>query len=497
MKHLLKLTLISSFIISLFLSIPLYGADPTPQEALKDWNNIVTTHNTLNEQLKDTILTYKATIMGTDYDKILKLLATVEKEIPAINKQLDAFEKKYGSTMSDIDSKIYTLTETVKKQRPDKNAGRAYEECRDYIKNIPPSRKEKAKELIQDAESVQRTINAFDTQVTQENYDKLRTNLDYALKFDPENTTAKEMRAAADKDQKEKLGTIKDKIAGAEWPKPFEDFAGPGNPEKLAEAAMKYLHKDEARRNSDDPDQTFAVIVKGDWRSMKKNIVGETILWGLPVWAACSNSKEKGEGLCRVFSLTMITRKERNVKKEPPFTGAYTGNSYKMLAKNIDAGGGGSSTTGGFIGFWFRILLAAATIVAGLLAAAPLLKVKVPQLGKMYDALTPLRNMLGVIILAVGALSLVRALLFCGFALFADLLPQLAAIVVGLFLGKEMIFKKPAETGDEASKAEKVQEKIAAYEAKIDLLEKYQVPLGIACLVLGVLHLLLGGLPLV
>ena len=79
----------------------------------------------------------------------------------------------------------------------------------------------------------------------------------------------------------------------------------------------------------------------------------------------------------------------------------------------------------------------------------------------------------------------------------ADQLPQLAAIVVGLFLGKEMSFKKPAETGDEASKAEKVQEKIAAYEAKIDLLEKYQVPLGIACLVLGVLHLLLGGLPLV
>jgi hypothetical protein len=102
-----------------------------------------------------------------------------------------------------------------------------------------------------------------------------------------------------------------------------------------------------------------------------------------------------------------------------------------------------------------------------------------------------------VVILAVGALSLVRALLFCGFALFADLLPQLAAIVVGLFLGKEMIFKKPTVTGEEATKAEKVQEKIAQYEAKIALLETCQVPLGIACLVLGVLHLLLGGFPLI
>jgi len=497
MKRLLLFTFVSSIVVSLFLSAPVCGADPTPQEAIKDWNNLLTTYNSLNTQLKDTILTYKAIIMGTNYDEILQLLATVEKEIPAINKKLDAFKKKYGSTQSEIDGKIRPLTDSIKDQRPNQDAGRAYEECRSYIKNIPLSRKEKAKELIKDAESVQRTIDSFATQVTPENYDKLRAALDYALKFDPENTTAKEMRDAVDKDQKAKLGAIKDKISGAKWPDEYKDFAGPGNPDKLAQAAMNYLHKDEARRNSEDPDLTFAVIVKGEWRSVKKNIMDETIQWGLPVWAACYNSKEKKEGICRVFSLTMVTREERHVKKEPPFTGAWTGNSYKMLSKKIDAGGSTSSTTSGFFGFWFRILLSAATIVAGLLAAAPLLKVKVPQLAKMYDALTPLRNMLGVIILAIGAVSLVRALLFCGFALFADLLPQLAAIVVGLFLGKEMIFKKPDETGEEASKAEKVQEKIAAYEAKIALLEKYQVPLGIACLVLGVLHLLLGGLPLV
>jgi hypothetical protein len=497
MKRLLQFTLVSTFIISLFFSASARSADPTPQEAIKDWNELLTVHTKLNDQLKDIILVYKTGIMGTDYDEILKILESVEKEIPAFNKKLDAFAKKYGSDQNEIDAKLRPLTESVKDQRPGQNAGRAYKECRSYINNIPPSRKEKAEELIRDAEATQRTINAYDGQVTQENYDRLRTELDYAIKFDPENSTAKEMRAAADKDQKAKLGAIKDKIAGAKWPEPYKDFAGPGDPDELAEAAMKYLHKDEARRGSDDPDQTFAVIVKGDWRSTKKNIMGETVQWGLPVWAACYNSKEKKDGLCRVFSLTMVTREERNIKKAPPFTGAWTGDSYKMLVKNIDAGGGGKSTTGGFIGFWFRILLSAATIVAGLLAAAPLLKVTVPQLGKLYDALTPLRNMLGVIILAVGVLSLVRAVLFCGFALFADLLPQLAAIVVGLFLGKEMLFTKPAESGEGDSKAEKVQEKIAAYEAKIALLEKYQVPLGIACLVLGVLHLLLGGLPLV
>lgn len=497
MKHFPKLTLITSIVVSLFLSVPVCGADPTPQEALKDWNDLVTVYNRLNDQLQDTIPSYKAVIIGTNYDELLKLLATVEKEVPAIRKQLAAFAEKYGTTQNEIDDKIHPLTESVKDQQPDRDAGRAYEECMNYINNIPPARKAKAEDLIREAERVKQTIDSYDIQATPENYDKLRKTLDYALKFDPENITAKDMRENVDKDQKAKIGAIEDKLKNAKWPGRYKDFAGPGDPDELAAAAMNYLHKDEARRNQEDPDHTFVVAVKGDWFIANKNILGETIQWGLPVWAACYNSKEKKEGVCRVFSLTMVTREERNVKKSPPFTGAWTGDSYKMLIKNVDAAAGKKTTTSGFIGFWFRILLSAANIVAGLLAAAPLLKVKVPQLGKMYDALTPLRNMLGVVILAVGVLSLVRAVLFCGFALFADLLPQLAAIVVGMFLGKEMIFKKPAVTGEEATKAEMVQEKIAQYEAKIAMLETCQVPLGIACLVLGILHLLVGGFPLI
>jgi hypothetical protein len=496
MKHVPKLTLAISIVVSLFLSVPVCGADPTPQEALKDWNDLVTIYTRLNDQLKDTIPSYKAVIIGTNHDELLKLLATVEKDVPAVRKQLDAFAEKYGSTQNEIDDKIHSLTESVKDQRPDRDAGRAYEECVNYINNIPPARKAKAEDLIREAERIKQTIDSYDAQANPENYEKLRTTLDYALKFDPDNATAKEMRANVDKDQKAKLGAIEDKIANAQWPGQYKDFAGPGDPDKLAAAAMDYLHKDEARRNQEDPDHTFVVAVKGDWFIANKNILGETIQWGLPVWAACYNSKEKKEGICRVFSLSMVTREERNIKKEPPFTGAWTGDSYKMLIKNVDTAAGRKTTTSGLLGVWLRILLSAANIIAGLLAAAPLLKVKVPQLGKMYDALVPLRNTLGVVILAVGALSLVRAVLFCGFALFADLLPQLAAIVAGLFLGKEMIFKKPAVTGEEATKAEKVQEKIAQYEAKISLLEKFQVPLGIACLVLGVLHLLLGGFPL-
>jgi hypothetical protein len=41
--------------------------------------------------------------------------------------------------------------------------------------------------------------------------------------------------------------------------------------------------------------------------------------------------------------------------------------------------------------------------------------------------------------------------------------------------------------------AAKAQELLVKYQSKIALLDTYQVPIGIACIVLGALHLLIGG----
>ena len=73
-----------------------------------------------------------------------------------------------------------------------------------------------------------------------------------------------------------------------------------------------------------------------------------------------------------------------------------------------------------------------------------------------------------------------------------------AAIVSGLYLGLELLLKKPNKAssdqlGEKASAAvEKAQAMLEKNAAKLKILEAQQVPIGIACLVLGVLHIIIG-----
>ncbi|NLF38594.1 hypothetical protein GX586_04070, partial [bacterium] len=170
----------------------------------------------------------------------------------------------------------------------------------------------------------------------------------------------------------------------------------------------------------------------------------------------------------------------------PPFTAVLVGDTYKMRISNIKEMGG-KRTTGGFFGTIFWLALIGANVLAGLLAAAPLLKVKAPQLAAFYANIAPLRAVVGVIVLAVGVGSFLRNLVFF-LAPFADLLPQLAVVAAGLFLGKELIMQIAGGT--------KAADALAKQQAKIDAIERYQVPIGLACLVLAVIHLFFGGIVL-
>ena len=101
--------------------------------------------------------------------------------------------------------------------------------------------------------------------------------------------------------------------------------------------------------------------------------------------------------------------------------------------------------------------------------------------------------LIGVAILAVEVLSLLGA-------------------VLQLFLGKELLMKKPkleniskVSESDAAKKAEEVaenttlkaQELLTKYDDKIAFLEKYQVKIGLACIIIGSLHLFLINWPLI
>jgi len=149
-------------------------------------------------------------------------------------------------------------------------------------------------------------------------------------------------------------------------------------------------------------------------------------------------------------------------------------------------------------------------VLAGLVAAAPSLKVKIPQVAGVCDRLAPLRGPLGVLALAVGALAFLRALLFY-FSPLTDLLPQATAIAVGLVLGKHLLAANAAKAPQtEALNAPAPEDsgtcagptcpidkaRIAMGKGldRIGALEQREIPLGWLALVLGLVHFLLGGL---
>ena len=459
------------------VALPLSAA-VTKDEVQKDFQALDASFKALEKKIENKIFLYNQNAMG-DNAALLALFNDLEKNtVPPLTQQLSALAKKYGATPEAMKQTLAPFAAAIPPLYIDGTPpAELFQKVQEGLANLATARKNKAVALLREATTMQNTINAFPGQVQDDNFAKLKTLLDYAVQFDPANAEAKTRLEKADAQKKDALAAVDKVIDDAKWPAPLKDFAGPGNPGRLAEAARTFLAKEWGKEN------ILAVNVAGNWVSTKKNIMDETIEWGLPINAAVCTDAERKQNTARVFRLTATTREERGVKQAPPFVAVMVGNVYKIRISHI-RGGGCAGTGGGLCGRVFWLGLVAGNLLAGLLLAAPLLKAKLPQMAKVYGALTPVSGVIGVLTLIIALIGFLRNLLL-HFAPLADLLPQLLAIVAGLLLGKELLLKMAAGT--------KAQGALAKQQQRLELLKKYQVPIGVACLVLALLHLVLGG----
>jgi len=79
----------------------------------------------------------------------------------------------------------------------------------------------------------------------------------------------------------------------------------------------------------------LAVIVTGPWSVQKKNLLGEPIMYGLPIKLAVKVDEDKELDAVRVYDLTMRTMEKRGVKMEPPFDHITVGNSYFIRPNKV------------------------------------------------------------------------------------------------------------------------------------------------------------------
>ena len=317
-----------------------------------------------------------------------------------------------------------------------------------------------------------------------------------------------------------------DMLGDLKWPGHEPEFAGPGDPDELAAAALDWLADPENHWSApeyDDEHIPIAACVEGkDWEVYKKEpITGTPRQWSLDFLVAFEGTKDPD--IAYVYHMVLCTKEETGVEKGLPFR---YGNSrqyakFRMLMDNIPrmrGKGGGGAGGGASSSSLLRWVLSLGLILAGLVAAESGLTPRVPQLAPVCAALNKVRGRLGIGLLIIGLLAFLRAFL-SHFAPFTDLLPHATAILLGLVLGKEILLRKSAPAARESTPSEsepageeapaegaaeqmkekaleathKAQELLEKNKDKIESLSQKAVPLGYLGLASGILHLLLGG----
>jgi hypothetical protein len=123
------------------------------------------------------------------------------------------------------------------------------------------------------------------------------------------------------------------------WPGNNAEFAGPGNADELAKAALDYLKKnpDWSQPEYDDEHIPVAACVTArEWAVAKKApLTEEPTQYSLDMLVAFKGKKDPKIAYC--YHMVFYTQEEAGVKKEPPFRFANSRQyaKYRMLMANV------------------------------------------------------------------------------------------------------------------------------------------------------------------
>jgi hypothetical protein len=298
-------------------------------QATKDWEAIAALHKGFIGRLETIIPTYVKNVIYSESnaDQVIAQIAALRAEAPTVKTQVEAFAKKYGRIRDDIDRKMEQLRDP-KNRRPSPPAGECFEDLSNGLTNLDEAPRLEAKRILTDVIRNLDLVESFIADTERDRrYGLIDAKLRLGLKFNPADQEIKDwiLRIAALRLKSK--ADIETAMDSAQFPAPFSAFSGPGNAVELAAACVRYF-------NESDPSQTTVKVhIAGNWVVAKRNIFGEPIQWGLPIWAVGYHNDNKE--IARVFKMTMITGEGLGMAKSPPWTGAWVGDSFSMRTKNI------------------------------------------------------------------------------------------------------------------------------------------------------------------
>jgi hypothetical protein len=305
------------------------GAPAGEDPATNDWTNIAALHRSFIPRLEEVIPTYVKNVIYTsgNADAVIAKIAALRREVPYVKSQLEAFAGKYGRDRNGIDDQMERLR-NPRNPRPSPAAGECFEELSNGLTNLEEAPKIEARKILAAAVRSLDKIESFTADTERDKrYAQAEASIRVALKFNPADQEAAGWISKIAAMRVKSKADLEAALDDARFPAAFTDFTGPGSAAELEASCVQYF-------NQSDPSQTTVKVrIAGNWVVAKKNLFGEPIQWGLPIWAVGYHNNEKE--ISRVFKMTLITGEGQGIAKSPPWTGAWVGDSFRMRTKNI------------------------------------------------------------------------------------------------------------------------------------------------------------------
>ena len=256
-------------------------------------------------------------------DLLEQINAFEKNDKPKVEKALTDFTAKYGSTDADI-----------RKNTGDSQAASSYAAIVTGLEDVQKTRGAMTESLLQKYEEEFGRLSSVHDFFKVKVVTDLKQYIAMALRFSPDNAAAKKAQA----DYKPRVDkALKEFNAGVDKRKwPGNSSNAPSNADKLADIALDWFKNDigwgkrDKNPAAEDKEvrRPLAVCVKGPWSVQKTNLLGQPIMYGLPVFVAVQVDSEKDLNLVRVYDVTMRTAEKAGVKQEPPFVTLTVGNSF-------------------------------------------------------------------------------------------------------------------------------------------------------------------------
>ncbi|MCW9013178.1 MAG: hypothetical protein OQL06_05290 [Gammaproteobacteria bacterium] len=253
---------------------------------------------------------------------------------------------------------------------------------------------------------------------------------------------------------------------------PSDSYSG-GDLSDIKQQMLKALNPSVIKNET----EVLEISVTSDWKS---GIYRDTKIEYRKIQGTVLFHDKDNDGISRFMTYVFISDKT---------SGNWSQLKFKAFCMGCPEGWsearGGTfdpSSSDGTMSTLLWLLLSVVNIVAGMIAAKAFLNQKAPALDKVLTELDKLSIPIGLAALALGVLGFVYS--FISLNILASIIPQLTAVLLGLILAYDTI-KKNAKG--------KLKDQIDQSKDKVKQLNVYSQTIGLACLGVGLVHLILGG----